>query len=128
MRGLVIPLLHAVPQDSVRPHLRLVPIAAVSLAFVLVASCGARTELEDNRLASSGRDAASNPDAHPGDAAPIDGAVPCSVGDFPLGVERPAVVFVLDNSGSMGDAFGANGESRWGVLTGALAATLPPVD
>jgi hypothetical protein len=53
--------------------------------------------------------------------------VPCTPGTFTLSKAVPAVMFVLDRSGSMDDEL-SQGETRWEVLTNALASSLPPVD
>lgn len=54
--------------------------------------------------------------------------VGCQTGMVTLFRASPAVMFVLDRSGSMGTPLGTTGQSRWQVLRQALAATLPPVD
>jgi len=92
-------------------------VLLVSLAFAVV-SCGARTGL-------------GIPD--PIDAAVLDtfdsAPVGCTPGTIALERARPAVMFVLDRSGSMGQRLGSTvGESRWQVLTRALGASLPSVD
>lgn len=52
-------------------------------------------------------------------------ALTCSAGKYELSRASPAVMFVLDRSGSMANAFGAG--TRWSTLTAALATTLPTV-
>ncbi|MFO0616863.1 MAG: vWA domain-containing protein [Polyangiaceae bacterium] len=79
----------------------------VSGAAVGVA-CGARTGL----------------DAPGGGAGPL-GCVP---GTAELERAVPALMFVVDASGSMDDALEGAGVSRWDAMRSAFAATLPPVD
>jgi len=52
--------------------------------------------------------------------------VGCVPGDLPLTRATPVVMFVLDRSGSMNDAF--SGTTRWRALRNALSNVLPPVD
>jgi von Willebrand factor type A domain len=92
--------------------------SAVALAGVV--SCGARTELFAPDGEGEGAVDASFD-------APLDSAVGCTPGAVTLSAAEPEVMFVLDRSGSMKTAFSGN-QSRWQVLTSALAATLPPVD
>lgn len=87
------------------------PVLVLALALG-VASCGARTGLGDFGSVSD---------------ASVDAAVPCTDGTFPLSRATPAVMFVLDRSRSMNSLFSRN-QTRWDVLTDALASALPPVD
>ncbi len=94
-------------------------VRAASLVFASAialgaASCGARTGLP-----------APEPDASfdAGD----DATVMCHPGSFTLAKARPAVMLVVDRSGSMNTLFSSAG-SRWTVLGNALANALPPVD
>ncbi len=80
------------------------------VASAVFAACGARTEL----LVADGA----------GGSAPLS----CKTGSVTLVRATPAVMFVLDRSGSMDTALGGDGASRWQVLTSALATALPPVD
>ncbi len=89
--------------------------SAFALALLIV-GCGARTglPLPDPTDASA-----------PDDAGPIG----CTPGVVALERARPAVMFVLDRSGSMGQRLGSSGgDSRWATLTRALGVALPPVD
>lgn len=95
-------------------------------AFMAIASCGSRTELDDldptyYDTTHDGGDGSSDA----GDAS--EASVGCTPGDIPLTAAEPEVMFVLDRSGSMNTQF-SGGQSRWQVLTTALAATLPTVD
>jgi hypothetical protein len=87
------------------------------LFAALVVGCGARTSLPIPEL-----DDASLPSNDVSDAP-----VPCTPGRITLERARPAVMMVLDRSGSMGRGFGGV-ETRWSILTRALASALPPVD
>jgi hypothetical protein len=103
--------------------------AVVIAAFVSVAlsaSCGARTDLDfdDGVNTANGGDASAEADG----AADADAAVACMPGSFTLDKAKPAVMLVLDRSGSMSTRFGATGATRWDVLTDALATSLPPID
>jgi hypothetical protein len=83
------------------------------ILIVVLAGCGARTSL-----------IAPEPDASI-DAGPK--PVGCVPGSFALLRAQPAVMFVLDRSGSMGTRFsGVN--TRWQVLTGGFTLALPSVD
>jgi hypothetical protein len=110
-----------------RPALRL-PV----LVFLAAATgCGSRTELFLGDVTGTG----ATPDASVTDAsAPNDAgddadaaSVACTPGTFPLSTAIPAIMFVLDRSGSMDDKFGQDG-TRWQTLTNALSSTLPPVN
>jgi hypothetical protein len=85
--------------------------------LVLLASCGARTELWAPEIQEAGAD------------SQVDATMPvgCVPGDIPLTVATPEVLFVLDRSGSMSTPFDGP-QTRWQTLTSALAATLPAVD
>ncbi len=85
----------------------------LGLFFLLLASCGARTELWAPEVPEAGSD-----------SSPPIGCVP---GDITLTAATPEVMFVLDRSGSMSTPFDGT-QTRWQTLTSALAATLPPVD
>jgi hypothetical protein len=93
------------------------------VSVVGVVSCGARTGLfapqaqgDDDVL-----DAALDANGTMGTS------VGCTPGAVTLTAAEPEVMFVLDRSGSMSTAFSGN-ESRWKVLTSALAASLPSVN
>src|SRR5262245_64733783 len=77
-----------------------------------LAAGGSRTGLvvDDGTTADGGTLADAGPDA------PI--AVQCTPGTVSLSRAAPAVMLVLDRSGSMGDALrrGTPGENRWQVL------------
>jgi hypothetical protein len=88
----------------------------------LVAACGARTGLIDPIIDASPMDG--RVDA-PEDA--FDAHVGCTPGDITLVAAEPEVMFVLDRSGSMRTLFQGS-QTRWQVLTSALATSLPPVD
>jgi hypothetical protein len=93
-------------------HLSLASFAVL----VGVASCGARTGLlAPQRVGDDALDAS------------LDSAVGCTPGAVTLSAAEPEVMFVLDRSGSMKTAFSGT-QSRWQVLTSALATTLPSVD
>ncbi len=92
--------------------------AVAAIAMIASVSCGARSELDDLRGSEIG-------DA--GDAGP-DASVPCIPGTFALKKAEPSVMFVLDASGSMADAFSPDGSTRWQVLTKSLGSVLPSVD
>jgi hypothetical protein len=97
---------------------KLWPIAALVLA-----GCGSRTGLLVDETATS--------DGGVTDAAPdVHQVVQCIPGTVGLTRADPAVMLVLDRSGSMGDALrrGTPGENRWQILTDALGNALPPVD
>jgi len=91
-------------------------VRALYLVAVLF-GCGARTSLPipdgDGAVVA--------------DASIEEGPVPCTPGRITLERARPAVMMVLDRSGSMGRGFGGD-EPRWNILTRALASALPPVD
>jgi hypothetical protein len=53
--------------------------------------------------------------------------ISCTPGTFTLTRAVPAVMFVIDRSGSMADLL-EQGQTRWQVLTDALSSSLPPVD
>ncbi len=105
-------------------------------ALVVAASCGSRTGLfagdETEGDASTSGFEASIPDA------PTDGkeeaAVPCVPGRFDLDRGFAQLVFVIDRSGSMDFALGADAEpapgepTRWQALRAALVAALAPFD
>ncbi|CAN5705080.1 hypothetical protein BH09MYX1_BH09MYX1_23830 [soil metagenome] len=95
---------------------RPVALALCATVAIFAASCGARTGLLapelDASLADAGDDAA---------------AVTCHPGSFTLAKARPAVMLVVDRSGSMNTRF-SNAGSRWVVLGNALAKALPPAD
>jgi hypothetical protein len=92
---------------------------AICVVMLCAASCGARTELNDD-IVLANADASS-------DATP-DSQVPCIPGVFQLQPATPAVMFLLDSSGSMNEAFAPNGETRWQVLEASLALALPSVN
>jgi hypothetical protein len=93
------------------------------IAALVLTGCGSRTGLPIDETSDGG---ASVPDAGP-DAHTV---VQCTPGTVGLTRADPAVMLVLDRSGSMGDALrrGTPGENRWQVLTDALGNALPPVD
>ena len=105
--------------------MRWLPSALVALA---TAACGARTGLDVP-------DVATFPDAQPDvhDAADVLDVVDvphpgCRDGSFPLEQRAAEVLLVIDRSGSMGEglARGLRGApSKWSLLRGALATTLP---
>ena len=100
-----------------RSHLGLASV--VCFGLLSSAACGARTELNDNLAVQT--------TTPPVDAGP-DAQVPCIPGVFGLQKADPAVMFVLDASGSMDEQFTINGDSRWTVLQASLATALPSVD
>jgi hypothetical protein len=100
--------------------------SCVTVLFVCAASCGARTGLEDYGASASASADGGTDSGRIVDAA-TDAAVPCTPGSFTLDRADPAVLFVLDRSRSMAATF-SNGNSRWEVLTEALASALAPVD
>jgi hypothetical protein len=102
---------------------RIAPLASC-VAVVLMASCGARTGLFAPEDDTAGAAYDASLDA-PSDA--VVAMVGCTPGAVTLSAAEPEVMFVLDRSGSMNMAFEGN-DSRWTVLTNALAATLPPVN
>ena len=63
------------------------------------------------------------------DASTDAGSVSCTSGTVALTLATPVLMLVLDRSGSMGGRLGqTNGtDSRWQILTTALASSLPPV-
>lgn len=73
------------------------------------ASCGARTGL----------------DAPGGGGA---GPLKCVPGTADLDRAVPALMFVVDASGSMDSELGTSGVTRWDAMKSAFASTLPPVD
>src|SRR5437762_1333737 len=80
-------------------------------ALVLAAEgtgCGARTGL---------------PYPEPPVDAGLDAPVGCTPGMFALVKAQPALLFVLDRSGSMGTRF-SGVSSRWQILTGSLQLAL----
>lgn len=87
------------------------------LAMALAAGCGARSSLEV-------------PDVPPATSGPIPSEpVPCSDGTIALVRADPAILFVIDRSGSMVSHLDKTStQTRWQILTDALSATLPPVD
>jgi hypothetical protein len=56
--------------------------------------------------------------------------VPCTNGTITMSRADPAIMLVIDRSGSMGGKLGQTSglESRWSVLTDGFSTTLPPVD
>ena len=105
--------------------------AAWIAGIAALVSCGARTGLDlpsdstslgpDGGPLADGGDAAADADA--------DAPVGCTPGTVNLTKATPAVMFLLDRSGSMGNQLGTTGgRTRWEILTSALASTLPPVD
>jgi hypothetical protein len=99
-------------------------VPVTSGVALLIASCGARTELlapevDDGSMSSDSSTLAED--------AITDTHVGCVPGDITLTAAEPDVMFVLDRSGSMSMPF-AGKQTRWQVLTSGLAATLPPVD
>jgi hypothetical protein len=93
-------------------------------AFLAIASCGSRTELDD--LDPTYYDTTHDGSlADSGDASET--SIGCTPGDIPLTAAEPEVMLVLDRSGSMSTPF-SGGQSRWQTLTTALSATLPAVD
>ena len=98
-------------------------------SLLLMMSCGARTTLlggdTDGGEGASGT-AGQGVDAGVDAASPP--AVSCTPGAFPLEKADPALMLLLDRSRSMNAAFSSDGETRWEVLTQALASALPPVD
>ncbi len=86
-------------------------------AVFVAASCGARTGLDAPKLEAEGGGGAAQ-------------KVLCTDGTIALTKADPAVMFVIDRSGSMGSHLGKNNGqgSRWEILTNALAKTLPQVD
>jgi hypothetical protein len=108
-------------------------LAPTLLVLAAAVSCGSRTALFlGDASGASGlvdgsvaNDASASEDAsEAGDAAPI----ACTPGTFPLVTAIPAIMLVLDRSGSMNDKFGGQGSTRWDTLTSALSSTLPPVN
>jgi Mg-chelatase subunit ChlD len=95
------------------------------VAFMAIASCGSRTELDDLDTTNGSSNSNDGSTSDAGDASET--SVGCTPGDIPLSAAEPEVMFVLDRSGSMNTEFSGT-QSRWQVLTTALAATLPPVD
>jgi hypothetical protein len=98
----------------------------LAAGVLLATSCGARTGFDglDGTSASGADGGDSGRDSKAG----VDAAVACTPGSFTLDRADPAVMLVLDRSRSMAASFSSNGDSRWEVLTNALAASLPPVD
>lgn len=97
---------------------------ACAAAGLFLVDCGSRTGLDVGAVAtfSNGPDAGdAGKDA---DAA----ALPCIPGSQRLAKAKPAVLFVIDRSASMGDRLGTGRSSRWQILTNALSEALPPVD
>src|SRR5262245_10786479 len=90
----------------------------------LLAACGARTGLlvPDVELPAdvTALDAADVPDATDVLDAPV-----CAPGRFVLVARAADLLLVIDRSSSMGQGLGAAGASKWALLRGALAATLP---
>ncbi len=93
---------------------------AICVVMLCAASCGARTELNDGLILATDASTDAEPDA--------DAQVPCIPGVFQLQPATPTVMFLLDSSGSMNEAFAPNGETRWQVLEASLALVLPSVD
>ena len=87
---------------------------ALGCMALWASACGARTGLD----AGKGGEASEAPSA----------PVPCVSGDTELHRAVPALMFVIDASGSMGFDLGDSQVSRWSALNDALNATLPPVD
>ena len=114
-----------------KPRLLHIACLEMLLGAGLLAACGARTGLTlDDTTTSTSADASSLDASDASRDADADAApVACVPGTVNLTKATPAVLFVLDRSGSMGDQLGrtANG-TRWEILTSALASTLPPVD
>lgn len=94
---------------------RFVPVLFASI----VVACGARTGLfvgEGRAPVDAGIDA---PDTAP---------VGCTPGVITLEKARPAVMMILDRSGSMGRRLDSTPGTRWQILTKALASNMPAVD
>src|SRR4051794_35949385 len=88
-------------------------------SLAMLAHCGARTGLMLDGAGGASADA--DTDAiH--DAEPEPPPPPCVPGPLTLAKAKPAVIFVIDRSGSMGDALGTNNgrAARWELLTAAL--------
>ncbi len=77
---------------------------------VAAVSCGARTPLQL------------------GDTQGDTHVVSCTPGTVALTRAIPAVMFVIDRSGSMAENLSNGTTSRWDILTNAFAEVLPPVD
>jgi hypothetical protein len=90
---------------------------AICVVTLCAASCGARTELNDEITLN-----------YPSNEAGPDAQVPCIPGKFQLTPASPSVMFLLDASGSMNEQFAVNGATRWQVLQASLATALPSVD
>ena len=103
----------------------LASLAVVAGATSLGAGCGARTGLMVDGVVADANAVTDVSDAEAG--ADV---VTCTPGVITLAKATPAVMFVLDRSGSMADSLGAtNGnQSKWTLLANALRATLPTVD
>lgn len=100
--------------------------AAAIVAIACAASCGARSELQAQTATASGAGGG----AGAGGDGGAGGMVACMTGTVTLSRANPAVMFVIDSSGSMEGQLGQSSgkQSRWAILTQALSATLPPVD
>lgn len=101
------------------------------LGVLVVASCGARSALERPEVDEpfdAALDAAFDA-AQDIEVASDSASVPvaCVPGTFTLTPAVPAVLFVVDRSGSMATAF-SGGKSRWEVLRDAFRTTLPAID
>jgi hypothetical protein len=87
-------------------------------------ACGAKTGLD-----VSDRPGAVDASVEATIDAPTDtGPLPCTPGLITLERAQPTVMMVLDRSGSMGQRLGGTTDTRWQILTRALAAAMPAVD
>lgn len=82
---------------------------------VAATSCGARTPL----ISGGAFDDVDGGTTH---------VVSCTPGTVVLTRAIPAVMFVIDRSGSMAEGLSSGTTSRWEILTNAFSETLPPVD
>jgi hypothetical protein len=103
----------------------------VAFAVFVLVSSGSRSELLGGAGGAPGNDETLADAGGPSDTdalSEIDGGpIACVPGTFALVQAVPAIMLVLDRSGSMNDVF-SEGETRWEVLRSALSSTLPPVN
>jgi hypothetical protein len=94
------------------------PKQFLPFAFLLATSaCGARSELYVDGQTGAGGTSTATPTT-----------LGCTTGTLPLERAHPAVMFVIDRSGSMHQKLSTGQDTKWALLSSGLAATLPPVD